>query len=142
MMRNGLYDFMLFLIENKITIYFMTWGDLSYGREIIMKMNEMNWKNSTEPRYESDRIITIPIENVFSRRNTTKKALPKHFKNAIPFYCNESITNCVGIDDDPGAWDVEVQGNVYAISRFSPFNNHTYHLIAAAHEVVYKLNTK
>lgn len=136
MIRDGLYDCIRFLQEHGITIYFITWGDLNYGRDIIKKLNQANWKKATEPRSETDVKVVVPTSHVFSRRNTVKKALPKHFATMVPFYTSEQKKKCMGIDDDTGAWNVEVRDRVYAISRFSPLNNYRSDLLSAVYEIV------
>jgi hypothetical protein len=139
MMRDGLYDAIRLLQEQGITIYFMTWADIMYGRSIINHLNHLNWKNKTETRKETDKKIHIPITHVFSRRNTQRKALPKHFVHAVPFYTSETTLKCMGIDDDPGAWDVEVRNRIYPILPFSPLYNHNMHLLMAVEEIIARL---
>ena len=136
MIRDGLYEAIRLLQEQGITIYVMTWGDIIYGRTIIKHLNRLNWKNKTEARHETDTKIYISPSFVFSRRNTRKKALPKHFVYAIPFYTNEWRMKCMAIDDDPGAWDVEVRNRVYHILPFSTISNDTSHLLTAVQQII------
>lgn len=136
MMRDGLYEAIRLLQEQGITIYFMTWGDIIYGRTIIKHLNRLNWKNKTETRHETDKKIYIPPYFVFSRRNTRKKALPKHFIYSVPFYTNEWRMKCMAIDDDPSAWDIEVRNRVYHILPFSTISNDTSHLLTAVQQII------
>lgn len=133
MVRDGLYDLIRLLQENDITIYFLTWGDINYGRAIIRKLNELHWRNISEPRSETDQRLVVPVSHVFSTRNTEKKALPKHFKHILPFFNKDDIY--YAIDDDPAAWDVEVRLFVFPISPFSPLMNDSSHLLYAANSI-------
>ena len=94
-------------------------------------------ETSCEVSNETDKKINISPSFVFSRRNTIKKALPKHFVYAIPFYTNEWRMKCMAIDDDPKAWDVEVRNRVYHILPFSTISNDTSHLLTAVQKIIH-----
>ena len=72
----------------------------------------------------------IPLDRVFSVRNHPRKAAPKTFDRALPFFANYEDGGAVlAVDDDPLAWDISIRHHVIPITPFQPVINSPDHLL-------------
>lgn len=89
MIRPGCHLFLRRLLQIA-EVSVVTAGDLHYARQGVARANDRNWVSSIDESLRGVEIVDvkIPLERVFSVRNHPKKAAPKTFDRALPFFSN------------------------------------------------------
>jgi hypothetical protein len=121
MIRKGLYEFLV-EVQQIATIFFLTAGDLHYGRTIIDKLNQQNWKPLAEQSVGplTEQKVFVPLTNVFSVRNHKRTVLKKRFDRVLPLLHLYPSVRYMGVDDDIHAWDESDALRIVPIDPFIP----------------------